>query len=292
MQPGCGGPAAGCEVVGQVTSSGSDSPQIFPIFLSFSYFSITTGAGYTCLPWSCSKAEMPNLSLGCYTVFWGAWGTGTAQPGPTAALKLSPAPQDPVSLKRVGIKVQWDFPGASQLALSCSAPQKASSKGSLQSFSSKAHPKRLCPLPHAPKELRDPFRSCRDRSAPSHPSSCMGPCLRGGSLPSLEIRPRAQRLHREREKRLRGGRKPGKQSMQGRRRRCLLPQGNLHPVAVHTSLWKRSVTFTWEKLGDFISGFWCVLASGRERKAHMLGSDSCSGCCLYITLPEKGCCDP
>lgn len=28
------------------------------------------------------------------------------------------------------------------------------------------------------------------------------------------------------------------------------------PVAVRTSLWKRSVTFTWEKLGDFISGFW------------------------------------
>lgn len=64
-----------------------------------------------------------------------------------------------------------------------------------------------------------------------------------------------------------GGRNPGKQSMQGRRRRRLLPQDIPVLGAVHTSLWKRSVTFTWEKLGDLISGFWCVLADGRERKA-------------------------
>lgn len=139
----------------------------------------------------------------------------------------SPGPYK--SRKRVGIKVQWDFPGASQLAPSC--PQKASSKGSCQSFWGKAHPKSLCPLHHVPEELRDPFRSRRDRSAPSQLSSRTGPCLRGSGSFSLESRLRAQQLHREREKRLRGGRKPGKQSMQGRRRRCLLPRGNLHPCS-------------------------------------------------------------
>lgn len=33
------------------------------------------------------------------------------------------------------------------------------------------------------------------------------------------------------------------------------PMGPPSPAAVRTSLWKRSVTFTWEKLGGLISGF-------------------------------------
>lgn len=68
-----------------------------------------------------------------------------------------------------------------------------------------------------------------------------------------------------------GGRNPGKQSMQGRRMSLLLPRDIRIAGAVRTSLWKRSVTFTWEKLGDLISGFWCVLAGGRERKAQTRG---------------------
>lgn len=35
----------------------------------------------------------------------------------TAAPKLSPAPQDPISPRNRGIKTLWDFPSASQLVL-------------------------------------------------------------------------------------------------------------------------------------------------------------------------------
>lgn len=82
IQPSWGGSVAGCEAVGQFTPSGSDPPHTFPIFLSFSCISIPTGVGYTHLPWGCTKAEMPNLSLGCYAALGvpGGWGQHSRVP--------------------------------------------------------------------------------------------------------------------------------------------------------------------------------------------------------------------
>lgn len=105
--------------MGQVTSSGSDPSQIFPIFLSFSYFPVPQEQDIPAPELFKTRDAQP--LPGVLRSSWGAWETGTAQLGPTAALKLSSAPQDPVSLRNVGVKVRWDFPSASQLAPSCSA---------------------------------------------------------------------------------------------------------------------------------------------------------------------------
>lgn len=75
------GPSAWCEVVGQVTSSGSVSPQIFLFFRFFPTF----------LPWDCSKAEISKLSLECYSALavpggWGQHRQAPQQPQSSALL--------------------------------------------------------------------------------------------------------------------------------------------------------------------------------------------------------------
>lgn len=112
-------------------------PQFFPIFPSFPIPQEQD------IP-SCHGAEMHKLSL------------GYSGDDPTTALNPSPAPQDPKKLKRVGIKLQWDFPAAS-------CHQNPSSQGSF----GKSPPKTPVPAPLSPKELCDPFRSHRERSQPS-----------------------------------------------------------------------------------------------------------------------------
>lgn len=241
--------------MGQVTPSGSDPPHIFPILL-FPMFLFPQEQDIHTYPGVVQKQRCPTFPWGV-TQPLRCLGNGDSTAEPHSSPEAQPCSPGPCkSLKRVGIKIQWDFPGASQLAPSC--PKKASSKGSCRSFWGKAHPKSLCPLHHVPEELCDPFRSCRDRSAPSQLLLPHGSLLARKRLILLGKPPASASGCTGRRRR--GCGEEGNQASRackggGGGDVCSLGATSI-PVAVRTSLWKRSVTFTWEKLGDFISGFW------------------------------------
>lgn len=88
-------------MVGQVTNSGSLFPSCFTFSLLFPAFPFPQEQD---IP-ACPEAEMHKLSLG-YT-------GDDPTTNPTTVLNPNPAPQDPQTPKRVWIKLQWDFPGAS-----------------------------------------------------------------------------------------------------------------------------------------------------------------------------------